>query len=426
MFTLIIFILVLALLVLSHEFGHFIVARKNGIKVEEFGFGFPPRLFGIQVFKEEKITELAKAEEIEVLEDGTIKDEVVEIDDVKIKRRWRFVWGNKDVEKLVEENKGRNGTIYSVNWIPLGGFVKIHGEDGGYVNDPNSFSAKKIWRRATVLVAGVIMNVIVAVILLSIGYMIGLPQAMGDSEADGAATKDRRLEIMQVMPSMPAGTAGVKVGDVVLKIDNISSPSVKQFQEYVNTRKDHEIKLTLSRNGEALEKKITPTTLAETGRGGIGVSIVEIGSVSYPWYKAIWYGILTTGFYLKEIVLALYLLVKGLIFGAGAGAAVSGPVGVAVMTGQAARLGLAYLLQFAAMLSLNLAVFNILPIPALDGGRLIFLGIEKIIGRPVNRKWEQIIHGVGFILLMALVLVVTVRDLGAFRGAVVNFFQKIF
>ncbi|MCX6779256.1 MAG: site-2 protease family protein, partial [Candidatus Magasanikbacteria bacterium] len=160
--TLITFIAVLAVLVLVHELGHFIAARKNGIKVEEFGFGFPPRIFGVR----------------------------------RQNSNWQFIWGSK------EDEEGGN-TIYSLNWIPLGGFVRIKGEDGGHESDPDSFSNKKIWRRFVVLAAGVVMNVILAGVLLGVGYMIGIPQTL-DNLGRGAKVNDAKIEIMSVATKAPA------------------------------------------------------------------------------------------------------------------------------------------------------------------------------------------------------------------------------
>lgn len=386
MSTIIIFVAILAVLVLSHEFGHFIVARRCGIKVEEFGFGFPPRLFGVQIKN----------------------------------KKWRFVWGNRE---LTPEDDAY-GTVYSLNWLPLGGFVKIKGEDG-VSNDPDSFSSKPIWRRALVIVAGVFMNVVLAAALLSIGYMVGLPQ-MTDELPDNVTVQDRRVEIIQVLPGKPAETVGVKDGDTVYKVGPLVQPRLKQMQDFVNVHKQEEITFVFKRGEQLLEKKITPMVYADTGKGGIGVAIAEVGVVKYPWYKAIYQGIIATGLYLKEIVMAFYFLIKGWIGGAAMGEAVSGPVGIAVMTGKVARLGFIYLLQFTAVLSLNLAILNILPIPALDGGRLLFLGISKVLRRPVTPKYEQIAHTIGFMLLMLLVLVVTIKDISAFRGLFITFFHKIF
>lgn len=383
MFTLFVFIAVLAILVLSHEFGHFIVARKSGIKVDEFGFGFPPRLVGIRRLKK-----------------------------AGSKHKWQIIWGHKKTTAAAEMSEYTPGTLYSINLIPLGGFVKIKGEDGSDATDHDSFAAKKVWQKALVIVAGVLMNVVVAAVLLSVGFMVGLPQI--SEGAPAGSVRDQQLQIIQVLPGKPAEAAGFKIGDVIVSVGNLKEPEPDTFREYINTHRDEDITVTIKRGSEIITKKIHPIIYEDTGKGGLGVAIAEVGLVRYPWYKAIYYGILATGVYLKEILFAFALLIKGLFTGSGVEGGVSGPVGVAVMTGQVARMGVSYLLQFIALLSLNLAVLNILPIPALDGGRLLFIVIRAVTRRPVAVKYEQLIHTVGFILLMLLVIAVTVKDLGSF------------
>ena len=313
--TFLIFIAVLAVLVLSHEFGHFIVARKSGMKVYEFGFGFPPRLLGIQFTK-----------------------------DANGKKKVRFI-GRKKIKE--EESHGGN-TIYSINLIPLGGFVHIKGENGEDPG-PDSFAAQTAWKRAATLVAGVGMNIVLAFVLLSAGFMMGLPQAVDNLPA-GVTVKDRRLEIIEAMAGKPAAEAGIQSGDIILGLDNLQNPSISAMQDYVNSHKDQDIQVSVKRDGEVIEKKIHPFVYTDTGKGGLGVSLAEVGLVSYPWYKAIYYGLMMTGFYLKEIFLSFYYLIAGLFAGSQVGE-VSGPVGIAVMTGQVARLGFSYLLNFIALLS---------------------------------------------------------------------------
>jgi len=390
MVSIIFFIIVLGALVLSHEFGHFIAAKKTGMKVHEFGFGFPPRIFGLQFKK-----------------DGT--------------KKWRLVKGNRDLNETDEEY----GTVYSFNWLPLGGFVKIKGENGDEKDDPQSFAAKKFWQKSLVLSAGVIMNVVLAAVLLISGYLIGLPQTV-DSLADVSNIKDRRIEILQTLPGKPAEAAGIKAGDVVLQVGSVVNPRLKELQDYVDQHKNEELLVKIKRDDKVIDKQIKPAVYADTGKGGLGIAIAEVGTVRYPFFIAIWEGIKSTGWYLKEIVVAFYFLLKGLFVGSGVGEAVSGPVGVAVMTGRVARMGLVYLIQFTAMLSLNLAVFNILPIPALDGGRLLFVIISKIRRKDVSQKLEGIFHTVGFACLMLLVLVVTVRDINNFSGVIGAFFKRLF
>ena len=391
MFTLLIFIAVLAVLVLTHEFGHFIVARKNGIKVEEFGFGFPPRLVGIH----------------------------------KVGGKWRVVWGNKKVQHEVAESEHLPGTVYSINWLPLGGFVKIKGEDAADENakDPDSFASKKAWQKASVLVAGVLMNVITATVLLSIGFMIGSPTASDGSDAD--KPQNRELQVVEVLSGKPAEAAGVKPEDAIVKIDSIENPTLKDFQAYTNSHRDQEIAITIKRGEELITKTMKPIVYEETGRAGIGVELVEIGFIKYPWHQAIYQGIISTGTELKRVAMGFGFLIKAIFTDDKAAGGVSGPVGVAIITGKFARLGFRYLLKLTALLSLNLALLNILPIPALDGGRLLFVVIGKIIRRPVTPRVEQFVHMIGFLLLMALVVAVTVNDIWMFKDTIVQFFSRM-
>lgn len=408
MITFLIFLAVLAVLVLSHEFGHFIVARKSGMKVYEFGFGFPPRVLGFQWQK-----------------------------NASGKKKLKLIWGKEkgyidnDVAidlyeaggELPNPNKSEGGTIYSFNLIPLGGFVQIKGENGDE-SGPDSFNAQNAWKKAATLSAGVIMNIILAFVLLSAGFMMGLPQSVDGLPAD-VSIKNRHIEIIEAMPDKPAAQAGLQPGDTILALDNLENPTITQMQDYINANKDKDIQVVIKRGDEILEKTIHPIVYPDTGKGGLGVSLVEVGLVSYPWYKSMYYGLLMTGFYLKEIFLSFYYLIAGLFVGHGPGESLSGPVGIAVMTGQVARLGFNYLLNFTALLSLNLAVINILPIPALDGGRLLFLLISKIKRKAVTQRYEQIAHSVGFILLMLLVVVITVKDLGHFKGDFINWWNNL-
>lgn len=384
MVTLLIFIAVLLVLVVFHEFGHFIAARKSGMKVYEFGFGFPPRLFGIQSRKDEA---------------G--------------KRIWKIVWGKQESEENF-------GTLYSINLLPLGGFVRIKGEDGQEIG-PDSFAAQKAWKRGVTLLAGVGMNILLAWILLSMGFMLGAPQAVNNLPP-GSRIENSHLEIMEAMAGKPASLAGLQSGDIIVSIDSVQNPSVKVLQEYVDTNKNKDITVTVKRGDEILEKNIRPFVYEDTGKGGLGIALIEVGTVRYAWYRAIYQGLVMTGLYLKEIVSSFYYLIAGLFAGAPVGEALSGPVGIAVMTGKVAKLGFSYLLNFMALLSLNLAIINALPIPALDGGRFLFLLISKVIGKPINQKYEQLAHGIGFFVLISLVVLITIKDLGKFKGLFAGLF----
>ncbi len=358
-FTIIVFLIVLSILVLAHELGHFWAAKKFGVAVEEFGIGFPPR--AKTLFK-----------------------------------------------------KGE--TTYSLNWIPLGGFVKLKGEDGADTKSENSFAAKKVWQRAIIISAGVIMNIVLTIVLLALGFMIGIPQAVSDDMPEYASVRQKQLQIVEVVENSPAQAAEIERGDILLSAEGSDFTSLESFQEFIASRQGETLSIQIKRGGDIMEKEITPEILEETDQPAIGVGIVESGIVSYPWYRAIINGFVATFNLFIAIILAFYAMIKSLLFGSGLGMDVLGPVGIADYTGRFARMGFNYIVQFTALLSINLAILNFLPFPALDGGRFIFLVAEKLRGKPVNQKVEAAIHNLGFAILMILVILVTYRD-------IVRFFQ---
>lgn len=358
LFTLFIFIAVLAVLVLVHELGHFWAARKFGCGVEEFGFGFPPRIGG-----------------------------------------WR---------------SQTSGVLYSLNWIPLGGFVKIKGEDGSDRTDPESFSSKPAWQRAIILLAGVTMNMVLAVVILSVGFGWGLPTALPDSRAElGPLANIRQAEIVisLVTANSPAAAAGFKTGDVITDVDGATFLTLGELQDYITAAENESMTVTVVRNHQPLDLDVTPVFQADLGRVAVGFGLTRTGIVAYPWYAAPIKGTVAAWNILVAIVTTFAALIHDLFTGTPVAVDVSGPVGIAVITGQVVRMGWSHLLEFMALLSINLAVINILPFPALDGGRLLFLAIEKIRRQPVNAKIEALVHNVGFALLMLLIVFVTYRDI---------------
>lgn len=367
--TIITFILVLSLLVFVHEFGHFWVARRFGLKPKEFGFGFPPRVVGYYKDKEGK---------------------------------WKTVKGGKDPEDAAD-------TIYSINWLPLGGFVNLE-EDEDPGDNPNHFSKLPVYQRALILVAGVTMNIILAAFLLSFGFMIGLPQSTSDL-GPNAKISNQKVRVVAVLDGSPAESAGLEVGDAIVAIDGETVNSNEQIQAIVRDNVGKSLTYSLKRTGKNIEKQITPVIIKETGEGGVGVSITETGIVRYSFFVAIWQGIKTTGVNTWIIIKAFYDLIVGLITGNGVSSEVGGPILIAKMTGDAIRMGIAYLINFAALLSINLAIINIFPFPALDGGRIIFLIIEKFQGKPVNKKIEAAVHQAGMVLLMLLMVLVVYKDI---------------
>lgn len=395
MLAVLVFIVILGILIFVHELGHFVTARRNGIKASEFGFGFPPRLIGFQY----------------LYENGK-------------RKKWRIVWGGHDGDDPNEkkdlaeahEKKFTGGTIYSINWIPLGGFVKIKGEDGGNKDDGDSFAGKSAWVRTKVLAAGVAMNFVLAWVLISIVFMIGAPQAVEEAE-NVSATK---IQISDILPETPAQLAGLQIGDEIVKNQKnpvgeaVKLSNVEDVQNYIKNNAGKELDLAIIRGDQTLSIKITPRISAPEGQGLLGVNLAQTAIIKYSVPKALWEGLKTTGNLILAILVALGGIIKSLFMGNGVGADVAGPVGIAVLTKQVTGLGLVYILQFAALLSINLGIINILPIPALDGGRILFVLIEKIKGKPVSQKIEQAFHSIGFLLLILLLVLVTFKDVMKF------------
>ncbi|MFH1188070.1 MAG: site-2 protease family protein [bacterium] len=420
MLYILVFILILGLLIFVHELGHFVCARKFGVRAEEFGFGFPPRILGWQRNKNGKL---------------------------------EFFWRHKaPLEEKVKdpENDDKNiyinkgGTIYSLNLIPIGGFVKIKGEMGESPDEKDSFANQKAGKRSMILAAGVTMNILLAVVLLTFGLTIGLPQVIDETTPPSAIISQEKISISLVQKSSPAEEAGLKSGDVILNVDGNKFTSIEKIQKYIGSKKDGEVEVAVDRlsvgdklgvledkeereliNQEsgALTKKIKVLSLADifpdegyddSAGGGIGIAMMKTGFVSFPWYEALWRGPILTGNWFKEIVLAFYYLFKNLIINHKASMDVAGPVGIAVLAKEVTKLGFVYVLQFTALLSINLALINILPIPALDGGRLLFILIEKIRRKPINQKLESAMHNIVFILLIVLMVLITYRDIVRF------------
>ncbi len=382
--TLIAFFAVLGLLVLVHELGHFVTARRAGIKVEEFGLGLPPRVFGFYKSAE---------------------------------GQWRAV-GLK--------TKEAPGTIWSLNWVPLGGFVKIKGEDGGATTQPDSFGNKSILTRILVISAGVSMNIVLAAVILSISLMIGSPQVINETQLSPLAkVSNVEIRVFQVLEGSPAAYAGISVADTILTVDGQVFSTVVEFQNYFNQKVGEPVKLTIKRGEETLAKEVVPEILVETERSGMGVALLETGLVSYPWYVAPVFGVWETLKMIGGVIFGFFLIIKSLVISHELIGDVYGPVGIAGLIGDAARLGILYLLQFTAVLSVIIAVINFLPFPALDGGRVVFLIIEAIRKKPVNPRFEALMHNIGFALLMVLVVIVTFRDIARVSTGFLNWWNNL-
>lgn len=338
--TILAFVLIFSLVIFVHELGHFLVAKRSGARVEEFGLGYPPRL-------------------------------------VRIAKR--------------------GDTEITLNAIPIGGFVRVAGDEDP--SDPRSMARRSPWVRAAFLVAGPAMNVALAVALFSASFVIGIHVPV-----DGPG-----VGIYQVVPGSPAALAGLKVGDTILKIDGEPTDSVSELQALIDARLDQQVALQVRRDGKVLAEPVllVPCSDHPEDQGAMGVAIdAPWGKVSYPIWKALWLGLQQVGWTVWMIIGGLVAMVRGQI-----PADLTGPIGIAQMTAQVAKSGLAQLLEWTAFLSVNLCILNLLPVPALDGGRLLFVALEIIRGgRRIDPQKEGLVHLVGIIVLLGMFLVVSYFD----------------
>lgn len=365
--SIIIFIIVLVILILVHEMGHFVIAKKSGIRVDEFGIGFPPKIFC----------------------------------------------------KKVGETK------YSLNLIPFGGFVKIFGEDQNdeSISGPDSarsFANKPRNIQALVIVAGVVFNMLLTVVLFSMGFFIGMPVSLNDPLVvdKGYEIADAKLTVINVLADSPADNAGLKAGDKILSVatksDNVAVLNSDNVSDFIALHKDEKVAFVYERNGETALAEIIP----ESGiiedkqeRAVVGVLLGTVGTLKLPIHRAIIEGTILTGEMIGSIAVALGgFLLSALTLSADL-SQIAGPVGIVGLVREAAALGLITLINFTAIISIHLAIINLLPFPALDGGRLVVIAIEAIKRSPIKPKIVNAVNTAGFILLILLMLVVTYNDI---------------
>ncbi len=358
--SILIFLIILLVLILVHEFGHFFAAKRFGIRVDEFGFGFPPKLFGIK--------------------------------------------------------KGE--TEYSINLLPIGGFVKIFGEnpDGESMAGPDSvrsFINKPKWQQAVVLFAGVAANFLLAWLLFSFGFISGLPASVG-SEPEGYKIENAHLVLISVQSGSPAEEAGLSSGDKIVFIksggESVSEINPETMKSFIASHGNKKIEFGYLRGDAEQEIATVIPAGADGGTPMIGVSMDQIGTLKLPLGRALLEGIRLDWSVTRGTIYGFYNLIKAGISGNGGFSSVTGPVGLAGMVGDAYRFGFAYLASFTALISVNLAVINLVPFPALDGGRLLFVLIEKIKGSRLRPAFANAANMAGFAILIILMLLVTYHD----------------
>ncbi|MCL4200806.1 RIP metalloprotease RseP [Patescibacteria group bacterium] len=356
------FLVILTVLVLIHELGHFMMARWIGVRVEEFGLGLPPR-----------------------------------------------IWGKKF-----------GNTIYSLNWLPIGGFVRLAGEDdassgqlskikGKLRPDQRQKLGEYFWarskkERSVILAAGVIMNFILAVGITAALLVSGVKEPSGI------------VRVERIVAGSPAEKAGFQLNDTLVSIAVRDQTPMKlttpaELIAFVNEEKGNEVTLHVVRDGQDMSITVTPRKEVPPGEGPLGVAISDLETHKYTLAEAPGKAFMINIMRAKEMLVSLGSTLWRLVTLRAPEADVAGPIGIAQVTGQAVKFGWQAVLEFASILSLNLAVLNILPIPALDGGRLAFVFLEKILGRRAHPAFEKSTHQIGMIILLGLVLLVSINDI---------------
>ena len=359
MITILIVIAILILLIVTHELGHFIAAKLFGVRVEEFGVGYPPRALSF----------------------GT--------------------WGN---------------TEYTLNWIPFGGFVRLFGEDAD-ARGKGSFNEAKHYKQAIILVAGVAMNALVAWLLFAAALHAGIPQVVDPGTLPPTAAA--HLEISDVVAGSPASVVGIATGDEILSMTDANGVALttltpQSVSNYVKVRGGQKIVVVYKHQDATSSATIIPANAVIPGSAAtpaLGVGLVEVSNVSLPWREAFIQGLTNTREAFKTVGLSLWDLVTGIFRGSANLQDVVGPVGLVGVVGQAAQNGAGQVLALAGFIGVNLAIINLIPIPALDGGRLVVVAFEAITRRKSPPLLIQILNTIGIALIILLMITVTYHDI---------------
>ncbi len=350
--TIILVIIIFSFLVIAHEFGHFIVARRNGVQVDEFGIGFPPKLWGRQ--------------------------------------------------------KGK--TLYTINALPLGGFVRLKGEQGES-DAADSFASKGAWIKTKILLAGVTMNLLIAYVIITGLLMVGVPPLLGNLPKVGSiapTTGSTKLIVVEVTPESLAARNGIATGTRLISIDDTELKSPDDLRAQLSDRAGRVVRLVIL-NGDKQQTLTLNLPQKQDDQALLGVATIPEALQRYPWYAAPIAAFLVILNLVWATLAAFGDMIVGLFTKAQVSQAVTGPIGITVIFSQVLKLGLVYVLGLVASISLSLAIINALPLPALDGGRLAVVILQRL-GVRITDRVEAIIHTAGFVALIGLMIIVSLAD----------------
>lgn len=355
--SILLFILILGTLVVVHELGHFLAARKSGVRVDEFGLGFPPRLFG----------------------------------------------------------RRRGQTLYSINAIPFGGFVRLYGEQSGEAADIGSFQAASMPKKILIMAAGVLMNYALAWIILSVVFSIGLTVDPTTTKIEnGAKLSNQRVQAI-VTKDGTAERSGLANGDQIISINGRTFSTTEDIAQFARQANFPPLQFDLIHDNIRRQVTVQPNQTTDPAAPHYEFGLVATATVRYPWYTSPWVGLRSTISLSWQSVAGFGQVISQFVRSGHLSQDVAGPVGIAILTGEVSRLGASSLLQFVALLSISLAVINFLPVPALDGGRAWLLIIQSITRRKISPRIENYIHAVGFYALLLMILLISIRDVRRFE-----------
>ncbi len=359
--TLLVFLAILAVLVIVHELGHFLAAKWNGVVVEEFAFGFRPKL-----------------------------------------------WGKKIGE-----------TFYAINAIPLGGYVRMRGENDG-VTGPGALNNKKIWQRVTIMLAGPLANLIFGWIILMVLFWTGFQPLFPGVAKNRFVTQTATVAALAIAPNSPASEAKLIPGDTFISVAGEKVATAEEFISVISNHLGEPTTLIIQEGKKVRTVQLTPRAHPPAGQGAIGITLGSAGSVKASGWHAPLAAAIETGRLIGLSIAGFGHFLATLVVHQQVSSDVTGLVGVGVLTGVARRLGFAYLMQLVLMISIGLGIVNLLPILPLDGGQIIALGYEKAAGRPLSEAQLGRLVTLGLVIVAALFVIVTYKDLTR-----LNFFHRL-